>query len=73
MKVLGVVLIVIGLLALIYGGISWTHRETVADLGPVEVQRTEREHIPLPPIAGAAAVFAGLIALFASAPRRAAM
>ena len=73
MKVFGVILIVLGLVALAYGGISWTQRETVADIGPVEIQRTDRETIPLPPVAGAVAVFAGLILIFASGKRRVAV
>ena len=72
MKVFGIVLIVVGVLALVYGGISWTHRDKVVDLGPVEVTRQEHERIPLPPIAGAVAVVAGVAALFAAGRHRAA-
>ena len=72
MKVLGIVLIVVGVIALAYGGITWTHRDKVVDLGPVEVTRQEHERIPLPPIAGAIAVAAGVAALFASRGRAAA-
>jgi hypothetical protein len=73
MKVVGVVLIVVGILALAYGGISWTQRETVADVGPIEIQRTDRETLPLPPLAGAAAIAAGLIVIFMSRKRAAAV
>ena len=73
MKILGIVLIVLGALALAWGGISWTDRDTVADLGPIEVQTAEREHIPLPPVVGAVALFAGLIMIFTAGRRRVAV
>ena len=72
MKVLGIVLIVVGVLALAYGGITWSHRDKVVDLGPVEVTRQEHERIPLPPVVGAVAVAAGIAALLASGRHRAA-
>jgi hypothetical protein len=73
MRAFGIILIVIGIIALAYGGISWTQQETVADLGPIEIQRADRETIPLPPILGAAALVVGLIVLFAGGRRRVAM
>ena len=60
MKVLGVVLIVVGLLALIYGGLQYTSREKVVDLGPLQVTATQKKNIPLPPIAGGIALVAGV-------------
>ena len=39
MKALGIVLVVIGLLALVYGGITWTSRDTVVDAGPIEITK----------------------------------
>ncbi len=60
MKVLGVILIVVGLLALIYGGIQYTSREKVVDLGPLQVTATQKKNIPLPPIAGGIALVAGV-------------
>jgi hypothetical protein len=69
MKALAVVLIAIGLVGLIYGGVSWTHREKVVDLGPVEVTHDKRESVPLPPIAGGICLLGG-IALLVSAGKR---
>ena len=66
MKIFGIVLIVLGLVGLLYGGISWTRREKVVDIGPVEVTRTDRERIPVPPIAGGLAVLAGAALVLAS-------
>jgi len=61
MKILGAILIVLGLIGLLYGGISYTKREKVIDAGPIQVSTDEKKTIPLPPIAGAVALVAGVI------------
>lgn len=61
MKILGAVLIVFGLVALLYGGISWTKREKVVDVGPIEVTRENHERLPVPPIAGGLMLTAGVV------------
>ena len=43
MKPLGLVLVVLGIVALIYGGISWTRKDTIVDAGPVEITRDKTE------------------------------
>ncbi len=58
---LGVVLIVIGVLALAYQGITYTTREKVIDLGPIQASVDKKKTIPLPPILGALALAAGVI------------
>jgi uncharacterized membrane protein YidH (DUF202 family) len=58
---LGVVLVVIGVLALAYQGITYTTREKVIDLGPLQASVDKKKTIPLPPILGALALGAGLI------------
>lgn len=63
MKLVGIVLIVLGVIGLAYGGISWTRDKTVVDLGPVELQAKERETIPLPPLAGGLCLIAGVALL----------
>jgi uncharacterized membrane protein YidH (DUF202 family) len=70
MKAIGVILIVIGLIALAYGGISWTDRDTVVDAGPLQIQTEDREGIPLPPVVGIVSVVAGLALVFAGGRRR---
>jgi membrane-bound ClpP family serine protease len=60
MKILGAILIVLGLIGLLYGGISYTKREKVIDAGPIQVSADEKKTIPLPPIAGAVALVAGV-------------
>ena len=70
LSVLGVVLIVLGVLALAYQGITYTTRETVLDVGPIEATAERQKTIPLPPILGAAAVVAGVIVLVLGSRRR---
>jgi uncharacterized membrane protein HdeD (DUF308 family) len=59
--VLGVALIVIGVLALAYQGISYTTREKVLDVGPLKASVEKQKTIPLPPILGVVALAAGVI------------
>ena len=66
MRLIGIVLIVLGIVGLLWGGISWTSEETVADLGPVEINTEERDSLPIPPIAGAVLVVAGVGVLIAA-------
>ena len=68
MKGLGIALIVIGLIGVIYGGISWTTRDTIVDAGPIEITKNETERIPLPPIAGALCLVAGTLLLVRRRP-----
>ena len=67
MKALGVVLIAIGLVGLIYGGVRWTHKDKVVDLGPIEVTQQKHESVPLPPVAGAICLIGGLTLLLTQA------
>lgn len=57
---LGILLIVLGVVALVWQGISWTTQEEVADLGPIEVTEREERTIPLPPILGAISLIGGI-------------
>jgi hypothetical protein len=61
----GVLLVVLGLFALAYQGISYTQQKKVIDLGPIQATTKTEKHIPLPPILGVAAVGAGVVLLFA--------
>jgi hypothetical protein len=62
-KTLGVILIVLGLVGLAWGGFSYTTREKVVDIGPIHATRDETHRVPLPPIAGAVALIAGIALL----------
>jgi hypothetical protein len=63
MRLVAIVLIVLGIVGLTYGGISWTQRDTVVDAGPIELSREERETLPIPPIAGGLCLVAGVVLL----------
>ena len=67
-KALGIILIVLGLFGLAWGGFAYTTREKVIDIGPIHATREESHNIPLPPIAGTVAVIAG-VALLVTAKR----
>lgn len=69
-RIAGIVLIVIGLIGLLWGGISWTEERTVVDLGPIEARAQERETIPVPPIVGGIALVAGIVLLVIPSRRR---
>ena len=68
-SLVGVVLIVVGLLALVYQGITYTKRETVVDIGPIHATADRNKTIPLPPIVGALAVAGGVVLLVSGARR----
>jgi hypothetical protein len=65
----GIALVVVGVVALIYGGITYTSRETVVDIGPIHATADREKTLPLPPIAGIIAVAAG-VALLVSGNRK---
>jgi uncharacterized membrane protein YidH (DUF202 family) len=68
MKLIGILLIVFGVAALAIGGINYTKREKVLDIGPLEATTETRERIPISPIVGIAALVGG-IALVATGSR----
>jgi uncharacterized membrane protein YidH (DUF202 family) len=63
MKIIGIILIAVGIVGLAYGGITWTHRKPVVDVGPVSVTHDETNSIPIPPVAGGICVVVGAILL----------
>jgi len=68
--VIGVILIVIGIVALAYQGFTYTTREQVVDLGPLKVEAKKEKTIPLPPVLGIIAVGAGVVLVVAGARGR---
>ena len=70
LTVIGIVLIVLGGIALAYEGISYTTTEKVIDIGPLKVEAKKEKTIPLPPILGGVAVAAGVVLLIAGARGR---
>jgi hypothetical protein len=64
MKILGVVLILAGIVALAYGGFSFTTHKKAMDMGPIQIERAKTHSFPVPPVLGAAGVVLGGVLLF---------
>lgn len=64
MKMAGIVLIVLGVLALAYQGFTYTTRETVIDIGPITATADRERTFPLPPILGIVAIAGGVALMF---------
>lgn len=69
-RIVGLVLIVLGIVALLWGGVFWTDRDTVVDAGPIEVQTEETEGFALPPVLGVVSLIGGIILLVVPERRR---
>jgi uncharacterized membrane protein YidH (DUF202 family) len=68
LKTLGFLLVVVGVLALIYGGISYNRQKTIIDVGSFKATATEQKNVPVSPIVGGIAVIGGILLLVA--PRK---
>ena len=69
MKTIGIVLVVLGVLALVYGGINYNKNRTVLEVGSMKVTATEHKSIPVPAVAGAVVLIGG-VALLVVGSRR---
>jgi drug/metabolite transporter (DMT)-like permease len=65
MKLLGIVLAVLGVVALLYGGIGYNRQRTVLQMGSMTASVTEHKTLPIAPIAGVIALIGG-VALYAA-------
>ena len=61
--IIAIILIALGIAAFAYQGITYTTREKVVDLGPIQVTADKTKTIPLPPIVGAVALVGGIVLL----------
>ncbi len=68
-RIVGIVLLAIGVIALAYGGINYTRTEKVLDIGPIEATAEKHERIPLPPVLGTLALVGGVALLIAGSRR----
>jgi hypothetical protein len=64
-SLVGILLIVVGVIGLAVGGINYTRREKVIDIGPIQATAEKHERIPLPPVVGGVALAAGVVLLLA--------
>ena len=61
--IIAIILIALGIAAFAYQGITYTTREKVVDLGPIQVTSEKTRRLPLPPIVGAIALVGGIVVL----------
>ena len=66
MRLIAIVLVILGVVGLAYGGVTWTTKEKVVDLGPLQVTHDKTQSLPLPPIAGGICLIAGVVLLVAA-------
>jgi len=69
MKTLGIILIVIGLAMIILKGINFQTQKKVADVGPLEINKTETKHVGWPTYAGAAVGILGIVLVVAGSKK----
>jgi hypothetical protein len=62
-RTLGIILIVLGLFGLAWGGFTYTTTERVVDIGPIHATREKTHNVPLPPVAGAVSLLGGVVLL----------
>jgi uncharacterized membrane protein len=70
LSILGVALIVLGLVGLFAGGFSYTKDKDTADLGPVDITVTDKEHVHVPTPVSAGVIVLGVVLLFAGGKPR---
>lgn len=69
-QIAAILLIVVGVISLLLGGISWTREETVLDIGPIEATAERRETVPIPPIVGGLLLAGGIALLFVKSGKK---
>ena len=69
-RAFGVILIVLGLVGLAWGGFTYTTREKVVDIGPIHATRDQKHTVLVPPIAGAVALIGGIALLVAGGKQK---
>jgi hypothetical protein len=67
--IVGVFLVLLGVAALVYQGVTYTTRETVLDLGPIQATKETTKTMPLPPVLGGMALLGGVVLIVIGAKR----
>lgn len=67
--IVGIILIVVGVIGFALGGFSFTQKEKVLDLGPIEATAEDKETVPIPPLLAGLALVGGVVLVAASARR----
>jgi hypothetical protein len=71
MRIVGIVLIILGVIGLAYGGITYTRRRDTVSIGPISATVQQRETLPISPIVGVIALVAGIGLVVVGGRRRA--
>ena len=69
LMILGIALLVLGVVALAYQGLTYTTREKVLEIGPIKATKETQRTIPLPPVLGGIALIGGVVMVIAAARR----
>jgi hypothetical protein len=67
--IIGILLIVLGVVGLAMGGFSFTRKEKVVDLGPIEATADKKQSVAIPPVLGALALIGGVVLVVAGSRR----
>jgi hypothetical protein len=59
--IVGIILIIIGIISLVYGGFTYTKREKVLDIGPIQATEEKQHTIPFPPLLGGICLVGGIV------------
>jgi hypothetical protein len=63
MKTIGMILVIVGIVALIYSGFTYTTEKEVVDLGPIDINKEEKHRVSWPPVAGVVLLLGGALML----------
>lgn len=63
MRTIGIILVVLGILALVYGGFSYNKNRTVLEMGSMKVTATEHKSFPVPAVVGVVVLVGGIALL----------
>jgi hypothetical protein len=70
MKIVGVALVILGIVALVYGGIGYNRQTTILEVGGIKATATEHKTLPVAPVVGAIALIGGIALLVIPRMRR---
>jgi hypothetical protein len=70
MRIAGIILVVLGVIGLLYGGITYTRSKKTVSVGPLSATVQERETFPISPVLGGIALVAGIGLILAGGRRR---
>jgi uncharacterized membrane protein len=68
--IIGIALIILGIVALAYRGITYTQREKIVDIGPLQATADREKTIPLPPILGGLSLLGGIVLVIVGSKSR---